>query len=567
MRRSRRLPPLRWRPPPEQSARATGAAVPGRRVVDPRVRRGHRELAHHLVREVGNHDGPGGRGGRGPRRLHARRHLLRRDDRAAHGARGPRPSGRRGRGRHRGAGAHLPGGLPPGGLAAPGTSRHGQGAVRPARERPAARPAAARPGRVPPEAEGLDRPGCAAGAPGGGADSHAGALRHRGRRAPARDGPDLPRADAELHPAVRLGRRTRADLRPSRGAGRRDRGLRRPPGGLHLGGGGLMRFSLWSPMEYASEGLPPGWPVPGRNWEPARGAEALQRAFGLYDLAVDGGFDMVTVAEHHYGGSLVPSPTVMAAALAQRYPEVKIGILGPILPLAQPIRVAEEIAMVDVLSGGRTVVGFFRGIPNEHLVYGVPTAVTRELFEEALALIVRAWTEPETFGWEGRHYRFRTISPMPRPLQQPHPPLVSGATTPEAARFAAARGFLLGIFGAVVPPGRAAELVRAFRAAGGSEDVLYRARLYVAPTDEEAEVDVHAYGLGDMRPLIAPAPPRPEFCGSPVTVLRQLRESSQAIGWEILDGLFTMPHLPHAKARRSLELFVKEVVPALKSRR
>ena len=362
-----------------------------------------------------------------------------------------------------------------------------------------------------------------------------------------------------------------------------------------------MRFSLWSPMEYASEGLPPGWPVPGRNWEPARGAEAVQRAFGLYDLAVDGGFDMVTVAEHHYGGSLVPSPTVMAAALAQRYPEVKIGILGPILPLAQPIRVAEEIAMVDVLSGGRTVVGFFRGIPNEHLVYGVPTAVTRELFEEALALIVRAWTEPETFGWEGRYYRFRTISPMPRPLQQPHPPLVSGATTPEAARFAAARGFLLGIFGAVVPPGRAAELVRAFRAAGGSEDVLYRARLYVAPTDEEAEVDVHAYGLGDMRPLIAPAPqraegaakvmaalfgggrhghgpstghghgppapPRPEFCGSPVTVLRQLRESSQAIGWEILDGLFTMPHLPHAKARRSLELFVKEVVPALKSRR
>jgi len=368
-----------------------------------------------------------------------------------------------------------------------------------------------------------------------------------------------------------------------------------------------VQFSLWSPMEYPDDGLPPGWPVPGRNWEPARGEEAVRRAFALYDLAVDGGFDMLSVAEHHYGGSLVPSPAVMAAALAQRYPEVKIGILGPILPLSQPIRVAEEIAMVDLLSGGRTVVGFFRGIPNEHLVYGAPTAVSREMFEEALALILRAWTEPETFGWEGRHYRFRTISPMPRPLQQPHPPVVSGATTPDAARFAAVRGFLLGIFGAVVPPPRAAELVRAYRAAGGTKDVLYRARLYVAPTDDEAEADVRSLRLGDMRPLMAPAPqraeaaakvmaalfgggaghrppgpagppgpgpgpgpghapppPRPEFCGGPATVLRQLRESRQAIGWEILDGLFTMPHLPWAKAHRSLELFVKEVVPALR---
>jgi alkanesulfonate monooxygenase SsuD/methylene tetrahydromethanopterin reductase-like flavin-dependent oxidoreductase (luciferase family) len=358
-----------------------------------------------------------------------------------------------------------------------------------------------------------------------------------------------------------------------------------------------MKVSIWCPVEYAAEGLPRGWPAPGKWWEPARGTESMTRAFELFDLAVSHGFEMVTTAEHHYGyGSLVPSPNVMAAALAQRYPEVKIGILGPILPLSNPVRVAEEIAMVDVLSGGRTVVGMFRGIPTEHLVYGVNPAETADIFREALALVVRAWTEPETFGWEGRHYRFQAISAWPRPLQRPHPPLVFGATTPESARLAAARGYILGVFAAIVPPDAAAEIAGQYReAAAGAgrstspEDVLYRARIYVASTDEEAEQDVQAHGLGDIRSLMAPAPeraeaagkvlaalfggggshrlsvtPRPEFCGSPATVASQLLESSDRIGWGILDAKFTDPRLPHEKAKRSLELFVTEVLPHLR---
>ena len=366
-----------------------------------------------------------------------------------------------------------------------------------------------------------------------------------------------------------------------------------------------MKFSLWVPGQYAGEGLSEGWPAPGRNWEPARGAESARRAFELYDIAVGAGFDMLSVAEHHYGqGSITPSPVVMASALAQRYSEVKIGILGPVLPLSNPVRVAEEIAMVDILSGGRTIVGFFRGVPIEGIVYGADPAVTADMFREAFSLVLHAWTEPETFGWEGRHYRFRTVAAFPRPIQQPHPPIVSSATSPQTASWIGSDGHMLGIFAPIMAPARAAELVTAFKAArepagrpASGDDILYRARVYVAESDAQAEADVAAYDIGNMDRTLAPEPQRaraaanltaalfagaahhgaparspasgpppnagPEFRGSPDTVAAQLRESAATIGWGFLDGLFTSPELPFEKSRRSLELFGAEVLPRL----
>jgi len=353
-----------------------------------------------------------------------------------------------------------------------------------------------------------------------------------------------------------------------------------------------VRVGLWNPVGYAAEGLPSGWPAPGVRWSAERGAESLRRAFELYDLAVAGGFDMVSVAEHHSGyGSLTPSPIVMAAALAQRYPHVRIGILGPILPLTQPLRVAEEIAMVDLISGGRTIVGFFRGVPNEYLAYGTPPAAGGEMLREAVALVQRAWTEPQVFGWEGRHYRHRSIAVWPRPLQQPHPPIVLGATSPESAVWAGEHGFGLGLFGAVVAPERAADCVAAYRGAadgGAAETVLYRARLYIADSDEQAEADIARFDLGNSRGVMAPEPQRataadrvnaalfgpprqggttmaarPEFAGSPQSVLAQLRESHARIDWDMLDSIFTYSNLPHEHAHRSLALFCEQVLPEL----
>ena len=365
-----------------------------------------------------------------------------------------------------------------------------------------------------------------------------------------------------------------------------------------------MKCSIWVPGEYAAASAA-GWPTPGRCWDPGDGAQAIARAFELFDIAVDGGFDMVSVAEHHYGhSSLVPSPIVMAAALAQRYSDVKIGILGPVLPLSNPVRVAEEIAMVDVISGGRTVVGFFRGVPNEQLVYGNNPAATADMFREAFALVLHAWTEPEPFGWEGRNYRFRTVSAFPRPLQQPHPPLVSSATTPEAASWIGGEGHMLGIFAPTVPRERAQEIVAAFRAAraqagrpAAAEEVVYRARVYVGESDEQAAADIEQHGIGDMRRTMSPAPERaaatgkvvaalfagsrpaaaggqqhgpppgmarPDFAGGPETVARQLAESGAQIGWGTLDILFSTPGVPFELTKRSVERFTREVLPALR---
>ena len=149
----------------------------------------------------------------------------------------------------------------------------------------------------------------------------------------------------------------------------------------------------------------------------------------VFDAAVEAGFDWLTVAEHHYSqAQLAPNPVVAAAAISQRYRDVKVAVLGIVLPLVNPVRAAEEIGMLDMLSGGRAIVGFFRGIPNEFLTYGTNPSDSRAMHEEVLELLLTSWSEPHAFGWEGRFYRYRTVAVWPRPVQEPHPPLLLAGT-------------------------------------------------------------------------------------------------------------------------------------------
>src|SRR5499426_3321459 len=135
------------------------------------------------------------------------------------------------------------------------------------------------------------------------------------------------------------------------------------------------------------------------------------------------GYDGVGFNEHHcspYG--LMNSPNLMAAAAAQRTKRLKLLIYGNLLPLHQPLRLAEELAMLDCLSKGRLISGFARGIPREYNVYKVPLADSRARFEEAWEIIRRAWTE-EVFSYEGRFWSYREVAIWPRPVTQPHPPV------------------------------------------------------------------------------------------------------------------------------------------------
>ncbi len=144
--------------------------------------------------------------------------------------------------------------------------------------------------------------------------------------------------------------------------------------------------------------------------------------------------------EHHQNAyGTMPSPNIMAAVLTQRVKRAKIGIVGNALPLHDdPLRVAEEIAMLDVISGGRIISGFVRGTGMEYFSYNINPTLSRERMDEAHDLIIQAWTRPGPFAFEGEQYRYRYVNIWPRPLQQPHPPIwLPGTASMETIDFAA----------------------------------------------------------------------------------------------------------------------------------
>src|SRR5919199_1887873 len=194
------------------------------------------------------------------------------------------------------------------------------------------------------------------------------------------------------------------------------------------------------------------WPVPAHAFSAEVAQRSIEASLEQFELADQLGFDWVTVAEHHYAPmSMTPNPMVMAGALTQRVKRAKIALLGPNIPIQNPVRVAEEFAMLDVMTGGRVVAGMMRGTSNEYATYAINPSESRDRFEEALELILRAWTEPQPFGWQGRYYEYRTISIWPKPVQQPHPPLFMSGSSPESGEFAARNRLGLGLAFTTVP--------------------------------------------------------------------------------------------------------------------
>jgi alkanesulfonate monooxygenase SsuD/methylene tetrahydromethanopterin reductase-like flavin-dependent oxidoreductase (luciferase family) len=152
------------------------------------------------------------------------------------------------------------------------------------------------------------------------------------------------------------------------------------------------------------------------------------------------GFDGVGFNEHHtspYG--LMNSPNLMAAAAAQRTKNLKLLIYGNLSPLHEPLRLAEELAMIDCMSNGRLISGFARGIPREYGVHNVAQKDSRARFEEAYDIIMKAWTE-EVFSYDGKFWSYKDVALWPRPLQQPCPPVWMPVTgSKESIEWAGAR--------------------------------------------------------------------------------------------------------------------------------
>ena len=174
-----------------------------------------------------------------------------------------------------------------------------------------------------------------------------------------------------------------------------------------------MKASYFGCMSYADrDKFPDGWPVPPAFHDPEVSQRSYAEGMAECELAEDVGFDWISLSEHHYSGNrTTPNPAVMAAAVAERCKTARIALLGQLLPLNNPVRAAEEIGMLDNLTGGRLIAAFMRGTPGEDQVYDLNPAEGRERLIEAMDLVLKALTEPQPFSWEG------TPLPVPHRLR------------------------------------------------------------------------------------------------------------------------------------------------------
>ncbi len=176
-------------------------------------------------------------------------------------------------------------------------------------------------------------------------------------------------------------------------------------------------------LDHLKEGSELPYPLARKHVKPEVAARTYAEHLDAWEEIDRLGFDGIGFNEHHaspYG--LMNSPNLMAASAAQRTKNCKLLIYGNLLPLHEPLRLAEELAMVDCLSNGRLISGFARGIPREYQVHNVPLADSRARFEEAYEIVTRAWAE-EVFSYEGRFWSYHDVAIWPRPLQRPRPPV------------------------------------------------------------------------------------------------------------------------------------------------
>lgn len=341
------------------------------------------------------------------------------------------------------------------------------------------------------------------------------------------------------------------------------------------------------------------WPVAGEYCVPEIAVRSMQTTLDQFRCADEFGFDAVTVAEHHYSGfSLSPNPMLTAGALTQIVRRARIAVLGPTIPILNPIRVAEEVAMLDAMTGGRIIVGLFRGTPNEYVTYNINPSESRARFAEALEIIQRAWTTPQPFGWQGRYYEYRMISVWPRPVQKPHPPIFMSGSSPEGGELAAQHQLGLGFAFTTLPLAtKAADHYREEARKVGWEpspdQIMYRIGFHVAETDEQAFADMDEVGprvsqsaanaainaaiaesayhgrdgvAQRARTATRDLKDRVEIgqllVGSPDTVIKQIKRIRGQLGAGMLDC--TLAAQLGAKTLRSIELFGTRVLPRIR---
>ena len=232
--------------------------------------------------------------------------------------------------------------------------------------------------------------------------------------------------------------------------------------------------------------------LPNRYYDPKIGADLYHRFIDEWLIAEELGLDIMVNEHHQTATNLNPAGPIIMGILARETKTARLLILGnPIANRREPVRVAEEMAMVDVYSRGRLEVGFVRGVPYEMSAGNHRPTRMMERFWEAYDLILKAWTSNDgPFNWEGKYFHHRQVNIWPRPYQEPHPPVWITALSPGSAQAVGERGqvvacFLTGFDGSK----RVFDAYRARRAelglpAANLDRFAYAALVYTGETDE-----------------------------------------------------------------------------------
>jgi alkanesulfonate monooxygenase SsuD/methylene tetrahydromethanopterin reductase-like flavin-dependent oxidoreductase (luciferase family) len=341
--------------------------------------------------------------------------------------------------------------------------------------------------------------------------------------------------------------------------------------------------------------------LPNAYFDPKLGADLYNRYLDDYIYADELGLDIM-LNEHHQTATCTDACiSVSAAVLARQTKRAKLCLLGNPLPHRDnPLRVAEEVAMLDCISRGRIISGFVRGVGTEVHPANTNPALTRERFEESHDLIVRAWTTPEPFNWEGKHWHYRYANVWPQPYQKPHPPIWITGTSPDNVPWVADRQYVFAAF--LMAYDDVSRLYDIYRRRSeemglpspGNDRFAYLALCYTAETDEQAMDEGrelmwytsrkrHA-GFSNppgfnsvktnMMILSGIDKPRSDtfeslmskgivIAGNPTTVTKQIKEwHKRGVG-----HLLMMNHagaLSEELTRRSMKLFAEEVYPEIR---
>jgi len=371
-----------------------------------------------------------------------------------------------------------------------------------------------------------------------------------------------------------------------------------------------LEFYLMHFMPYPD--IVPGRPqgqwvdIPNTHFDPKKGHKLYKEYFDELALGDELGFDGLVVNEHHSTFySLMPSCTVAAAALVSRTKRAKICVFGTPIGLTYPHRLAEEYAMLDVMSGGRLECAFPLGTGMEYWVNPVNPSYARERFREAMDILMQAWTQPGPTRYDGRFYQYKVLNPFPLPYQKPHPRIyIVGTGTEDTIQYAAEKGFGYSqVFTPIAQQLKSFAKYRDTMTRHGhhvdSESIIISVMPYVAETEEKAISEGREHILFYFKNLLrttAAINSPPGYM--PVARLRKRLEMTNGqdpeVTWEALNTIYrtvlgTPDHvaeriafwceeaqsskvvlhlhvgdMPHWKAVKNIRLFAEEVIPRLR---